>query len=419
VSGLDLARRKGLQELLGDVIGGPEFSTLLVYDVSRWGRFQDPDESAHYEFLCRSAGVAVRYCAEPFENDGSLASVLLKSLKRAMAAEYSRELSDKITYSKRGLGLLGYWPGGNPGLGLRRSVVLEGGGKGAPLAPGERNAIKGNRVVVVPGPAEEIAMVRRIFRLFVTTRTTPNALARRLNAEGACRRDGRPWTQVHVRRALSNELYVGTRILGRARVRLGKTERRPKEAWTRVPAAAQPIISQSVFREAQRRLVHRRSYTDEQMLDDPRTLMREGCNLSHNAIARDPRTASPGLYRMRFGSLPAAFRLVGYTQTPTQQQRTAQIENHRTGGLAPRPPAQTDDEVLAGLAALLEREGMLSLELIEITPGLPRVRNLLKRFGTIERAYKLAGHLPTPSQRRSLDRRVGPLRGGHAKKSEL
>jgi hypothetical protein len=25
-----------------------------VYDVSRWGRFQDPDEAAHYEFLCKA-----------------------------------------------------------------------------------------------------------------------------------------------------------------------------------------------------------------------------------------------------------------------------------------------------------------------------------------------------------------------------
>jgi hypothetical protein len=30
--------------------------------------FQDADESAYYEFLCRAAGIGVRYCAEEFEN---------------------------------------------------------------------------------------------------------------------------------------------------------------------------------------------------------------------------------------------------------------------------------------------------------------------------------------------------------------
>jgi DNA invertase Pin-like site-specific DNA recombinase len=37
---------------------------VLVYDVSRWGRFQDIDESAHYEFVCKQAGIKVAYCAE-------------------------------------------------------------------------------------------------------------------------------------------------------------------------------------------------------------------------------------------------------------------------------------------------------------------------------------------------------------------
>jgi DNA invertase Pin-like site-specific DNA recombinase len=30
-----------------------DFSALLVYDVSRWGRFQDVDESAYYEYVLK------------------------------------------------------------------------------------------------------------------------------------------------------------------------------------------------------------------------------------------------------------------------------------------------------------------------------------------------------------------------------
>ena len=71
-SGLVLRRRIGLQQLLQDVVGGTSgYRAILVYDVSRWGRFQDTDESAHYEFLCKSAGVPVHYCAETFANDGT------------------------------------------------------------------------------------------------------------------------------------------------------------------------------------------------------------------------------------------------------------------------------------------------------------------------------------------------------------
>jgi hypothetical protein len=36
------------------------------------GRFQDVDEGAYYEFICKRAGIAVHYCAGEFENDSSL-----------------------------------------------------------------------------------------------------------------------------------------------------------------------------------------------------------------------------------------------------------------------------------------------------------------------------------------------------------
>ena len=82
--------RAGLLELMRDVsTGQPDFEHVLVYDVSRWGRFQDIDESAHYEFLCRNSGVKVAYCAEQFANDDSMLSSIMKNLKRVMVAEYA------------------------------------------------------------------------------------------------------------------------------------------------------------------------------------------------------------------------------------------------------------------------------------------------------------------------------------------
>jgi DNA invertase Pin-like site-specific DNA recombinase len=73
-TGLVLRNRAGLRQLLQDVVSKPTYKAILVYDVSRWGRFLDADESAHYEFICKSAGVPVHYCAESFANDGSLPS---------------------------------------------------------------------------------------------------------------------------------------------------------------------------------------------------------------------------------------------------------------------------------------------------------------------------------------------------------
>ena len=80
-SGLRLEGRDALKQLFFDVEKGlADYSTVLVYDVSRWGRFQDPDVSASYEVRCRQAGVSVQYCAEQFTNDGSPLSNIVKSV---------------------------------------------------------------------------------------------------------------------------------------------------------------------------------------------------------------------------------------------------------------------------------------------------------------------------------------------------
>jgi len=55
-SGLRIDGRDALKQLIHDVeSGSADFAAILVYDVSRWGRFQDADESAYYEYICRRA----------------------------------------------------------------------------------------------------------------------------------------------------------------------------------------------------------------------------------------------------------------------------------------------------------------------------------------------------------------------------
>ena len=59
-SGLNIQGRDSLAQMIQDVQSGEtEFSFILVYDISRWGRFQDSDESAFYEYICRQAGITV------------------------------------------------------------------------------------------------------------------------------------------------------------------------------------------------------------------------------------------------------------------------------------------------------------------------------------------------------------------------
>ena len=123
-SGLNIQGRDSLAQMIRDVQEGKaQFSNILVYDVSRWGRFQDADESAYYEYICKRAGVSVHYCAEQFENDGSPMSTVMKSMKRTMAGEYSRELSTKVFLGACRLIQEGFKQGGAAGFGLRRMLI--------------------------------------------------------------------------------------------------------------------------------------------------------------------------------------------------------------------------------------------------------------------------------------------------------
>src|SRR5947207_3095051 len=183
-SGLNIQGRDSLARMIQDVQNGEgTYSNILVYDISRWGRFQDADESAYYEYLCRRAGVAVHYCAEQFENDGSPVSTIVKGVKRAMAGEYSRELSSKVFQGACRLIQLGYKQGGTAGFGLRRMLIDQSGERKAMLKMGEQKSIQTDRVVLVHGPDEEIAIVRWIYQTFVDEGKSESEITDSLNAK--------------------------------------------------------------------------------------------------------------------------------------------------------------------------------------------------------------------------------------------
>lgn len=314
-SGLRIDGRDALKRLIADVRAGvADFKAILVYDVSRWGRFQDADESAYYEFLCREAGIIVHYCAEQFENDGSLSATIIKSMKRAMAGEYSRELSAKVFTGQCRLITLGFRQGGPAGFGLRRVLVDEHRQPKAVLGRGEHKSLQTDRVVLAPGPAEEIEVVQRIYRMFVLQRRSEREIAIVLNGEGLLTDLGRPWTRGVVHQVLTNEKYVGNNVYNRVSFKLKKKRvvNEPGQ-WVRAQSAFEAIVDPDFF-EAARRIIEERTrrFTDEELLERLNGLLVERGCLSGLIIDEVEEMPSSSTYRHRFGSLVRAYELVGY-----------------------------------------------------------------------------------------------------------
>jgi len=315
-SGLKLKNRHGLIDLLNDVqSNGADFSTVLVFDVSRWGRFQDIDESAYYEFICKQARIKVVYCAEIFENDGSLMSGIFKSLKRIMAAEYSRELSEKVFAGQSRSARLGFWVGGQPSFALRRELVDGKRHSKGLLERGQQKSIHGDKVILRVGPAEEVATVRWIFETFVKDRISETGIARQLNAKGIPHHRGSRWCLQMVGRILRNEAYVGNTIYNRTSNKLRQHRIvNPPAKWVRGENAHEQIIPHDLFDEAQCIFERRhQKLSSEEMLKKLRILQRRRGRLSRAIIDQAQGMPRAHIYDRRFGSLRKAYALIGYT----------------------------------------------------------------------------------------------------------
>jgi DNA invertase Pin-like site-specific DNA recombinase len=314
-SGLNIAGREGLNKLMSDVESKrTDFSALLVYDVSRWGRFQDVDESAYYEYVLKRAGIRVHYCAEQFENDGSMSSSVLKTLKRSMAAEYSRELSVKVFSGQCRLIELGFRQGGPAGYGLRRQLIDRDRNPKGLLGRGERKSLQTDRVILVPGPELEIETVRQIYDLFAVQRKTEQEIMETLNGRGVLGEHGRPWTRATVHQVLTNPKYIGANIYNRRSFKLKhKRIKNPVQMWIWRDGAFEPIVTAVLFEQARAIIESRHHHlSDQELLERLRELLRVQGRLSGILIDETEDMPSSSCYSSRFGSLTRAYLLIGW-----------------------------------------------------------------------------------------------------------
>jgi len=378
-SGVTAEKRSGLAALLSDVVSGDvAYSDVLVLDVSRWGRYQDPDEAAHYEFMCRASGVNVHYCAEAF-GEGYAGSIM-KQLKRVMAGEYSRELSEKVKKGKRRQAELGNAPGGPCPFGLQRREFRPDGTCARVLARTERKSRPDHTVRVEPGCEAEVAIVGRIFRSYVHGGKNATAISRDLQNDGVMWSDGSPWTSCRVTQTLRMDTLAGRRLVGRTEQSLGKTRVNiAPENWKLINQF-DPVVSPALFDAAQRRR-HRLAgsllRTDAELLRDLRRVWRKHGRISSLLIESSLGPGRSSNYFSRFGSLRSAYALIGY-DCPTQRRPR-------------RRPLPTRHEVISYLRRVQEDFGRVSVRLIGQDPELPSAYEIIKVFGSLSAAYAAAG----------------------------
>ena len=315
-SGLRLENRPGMRQMLDDAKREESgFDTILVYDITRWGRFQNPDQSASIEYACQKAKVEVHYCMEQFVNDGSPVSNIIKAVKRSMAAEHSRELSNKVFAGQCRLIERGFRQGGMAGYGLRRMRIDQNGEPQGVIDRGQRKSLQTDRVILVPGPQEEVETVRWMYREFIDGGRLEGEIALLLNEKGTVTDLGRPWTRGTVHQILTNEKYIGNNVFNRHSFKLKEAHRNnPPEEWIRADGAFEAIVDPRLFFTAQGMIRERnRRFSDDEMIDRLERLLKKKGFLSGIVIDEADGMPSSGCYASRFGSLTRAYSLVGFT----------------------------------------------------------------------------------------------------------
>lgn len=125
---------------------------------------------------------------------------------------------------------------------------------------------------------------------------------------------GLPWSRTGIQQVLTNEKYVGNNVYNRVSFKLKqKRVANPPNMWVRTAGAFEAIVDVESFRSAREIIEDRsRHFTDEELLTHLKGVLAKRGALSSLIIDETDHKASSAVYRVRFGSLVRAYRLVGY-----------------------------------------------------------------------------------------------------------
>lgn len=259
VSGLT-AHRPGFQRLFDNWIlnsDAPQFDYVVVYDVSRWGRFEDADEAGYYEYQCKQAGKKVIYARQgfPIENQEDMAQVQTV-FERIAAFRYSKKLSEDVIRGCLKISGQGYSVGGTAPYGLARMLLSADERKPIRIMKkGEHKSIANERITFIPKNDETTRTVEQIFDLFTYHQYNLSEITDVLNGQGVPSSNGKEWNRNKILHILSNQAYKGTLIYNKTWGRLKKKKRNnPKSNWVVCSNAFQGIVNEITFNLAQERL---------------------------------------------------------------------------------------------------------------------------------------------------------------------
>lgn len=312
-SGLTAEGRDAFNDMMENwVRKRDDFEFVLCLDVSRWGRFQDIDLSATYSAECKRHGKQVIYTTLGMPRPDDPLYPVYVQFERFRAAQFSKELSAKVSHGCIKIAQQGYWVGGSPPYGYTRLLLDEARKPLHVLEHHQKKGIQNQRVTLTSGPQDQVATVRRIFHEFVEAGYDTEQIAARLNHDGSRTARGCAWNASKVRGILTNVMYAGTLVYNKTTRKLKtRTRKNPVDLWVKTAGAFVGLVDPPLFDRAQAILAQAaQRYSPAVMLQHLERLYREHGFLRASILRADSEAPSPSTYAGHFASLDAAYQQV-------------------------------------------------------------------------------------------------------------
>lgn len=205
------------------------FDNIVVHKFDRFSR--NREDHVIYKSLLKKMGVFVYSVTEQTDPD-TPHGFLIEGIMEVISEFYNLNLRNEVFKGMTENAKRGFHNGGTAPYGYRLNKVSESSGT--------------TKSILVPGPDDEVATVKRIFHNYVYDNYGYKKIASDLNIEVIPSSTGNQWSFSSIHSILHNEAYVGNTVWNMHDYSKGK-KKKPEEEWIRKENTHVALVSKEIF----------------------------------------------------------------------------------------------------------------------------------------------------------------------------
>lgn len=210
------------------------FQALIVHKFDRFSRKRD--DHVIYKALLNQCGVKVISVTEQTEAE-TPQDMLLEGMLEVISEFFNANLAVEVRKGMTQNAKQGFNNGGTPPYGYRTEYVAVGSHK--------------TKSVWVPGPREEVDVVRWIFNQYAYENKGYHKIASELNERKIPTQKGSLWSASTIRAIIYNESYVGSKVWNKQDYQTKGKKWRDRSEWIITENAHPALITKELFEDCQ------------------------------------------------------------------------------------------------------------------------------------------------------------------------